>query len=821
MSIKSKLFLNMALMIIGILVIGGFSLTGMQFVKGKLSVLTEQSTPYQLKLIELQRSLQEHTSNLVKLVNSDTLKDFATTRADSDKTLTETKNLASELASFKAAEGAGTATISELASITTEIARTTEERLKAEEDGRAADAQMKTRLQETSRKLRELEAGMKKTQRGSMEQVSVSNAGVKVINQKVKNVQAASQALNDVKISILEIAAADNKSAVTIARSKYTVASRLVTQSNLVKAEAGKPIARELTEGINEVTKKVTDSQDGLLALKNSLLTTPSDDTKDRFKQGLAFVNQKLAQLTVAMGDAVEKASEDFSSEDKKFDSSLKGATSAGDVMSLTTELITVGAEVNRLIKEIFAAATVQELDAIRKELSRQFDISAAVQKRVSGNQGSQLRSAVASLLEIRGLLLAKDGVADKLQHVMTVKAKSLELNGKLKELVAKQREEGKKGATSAQAEQAKAVKAVNRIFATNITTVSIISLVVLVLGIVFSTLLARQITGPIKELTTLSEQFGDGNFSNRLDANRKDEFGQLALHFNSATAKLAEITQGLRRAIADLNVRAQELAKDSDALSAGAARQSSESTQAASAMAEMAQTIDDVARNAHTAASESGNALARATSGRDVVGRTVTGMEQIAASVRDAAVVIEALGDSSTKIGDIISTINDIADQTNLLALNAAIEAARAGEAGMGFAVVADEVRRLAQQTADATKEIATTIGQIQKDTERSVKAMRQGTDRVEEGITLAHEANQSLSAIVEASNQSVAVVNQIAVAAEEQSAVAGQVSHGVEQIAAITRDAEQASDNISTAATHLNELAGELDRMARWFKG
>ena len=132
MSIKTKLFLNMTLMIIGILVIGGFSLAGMQFVKGKLSVLTEQSTPYQLKLIELQRSLQEHTSSLVKLVNSSTLKDFSATKSDSDKTLAETKSLATELASFKAAEGAGTANIGELDSITAEIARTTEERLKAE-----------------------------------------------------------------------------------------------------------------------------------------------------------------------------------------------------------------------------------------------------------------------------------------------------------------------------------------------------------------------------------------------------------------------------------------------------------------------------------------------------------------------------------------------------------------------------------------------------------------------------------------------------------------------------------------------------------------
>ncbi|MDD2367183.1 MAG: methyl-accepting chemotaxis protein [Desulfuromonadaceae bacterium] len=654
-----------------------------------------------------------------------------------------------------------------------------------------------------------------------MEQVSISNAGVKVINQKVKNVQSASQALNDVKIAILEIAAADSKSAVTIARSKYTVASRLVTQSNLVKAEAGKSIARELTDGISEVTKKVTDSQEGLLALKSSLLTAVNDETRDKFKQGLAMVNQKLAQLTVAMGDAVEKAAEDFSAEDKKFDSSLKGASTAGDVMSLTTELISVGAEVNRLIKEIFAAGTTQELDAVRKELAQQFDITASVQKKISGSQGAQLKGAIASLLEIRGLLLSKDGAADKLQHVLTVKAKALELNGKLKDLVAKQREEGKKGATSAQAEQAKAVKAVNRIFATNITTVSVVSLVVLILGIVLSTLLARLITTPIKELTSISEKFGQGDFSQRLDESRKDEFGQLAVHFNAATTKLSDITRQLRSTISELNSGARELAHDSRMLSDGAARQSTESNQAASAMTEMAQTIDTVAHNAHTAADESGNALNLATSGREVVGRTVKGMEQIASSVRDAATVIEALGASSARIGDILGTISDIADQTNLLALNAAIEAARAGEAGMGFAVVADEVRKLAQQTAEATKEISDTIGSIQKDTERSVKAMRQGTVKVEEGITLAHEANQSLTAIVEASNQSVAVVNQIAVAAGEQSQVATQVSHSVEQIATITGDAEKSAGNISRAAERLNQLADELDRMASWFKG
>ena len=820
MSIKTKLFLNMALMIIGILIIGGFSLTGMQFVKSKLSVLTEQSTPYQLKLIEMQRSLQEHTSNLIKLVYTSNMKEFAASKSDADKTLAETKSLAAELSSFKASEGSGTSNMSELESITTDIARTTEERLQAEEEGRAADALMKSRLQDASRKLRELEAGMKKTQKGSMAQVSVSNAGVKVINQKVKNVQAAAQALNDVKIAILEIAAADTKSAVTIARSKYTVASRMVTQSNLVKAEAGKPIARELTEGINEVSKRVTDSQEGLLALKTAILTAPDDDNRAKFKQGMAFVNQKLGQLTVAMGDTVEKASEDFSSEDKKFDHSIKGATTAGDVMSLTTELITVGAEVNRLIKEIFAAATTQELDNIRKELSHQFDITFSVQKRISGSQGAQLRGAIASLQEIRGLLLSQDGAADKLQHVLTVKAKSLELNSKLKDLVATQREEGKRGATTAQAEQANAVKAVNRIFATNITTVSIVSIVVLILGIVFSTVLARLITTPIKELISMSEQFGNGDFRNKLDESRKDEFGDLARHFNQATMKLNEITGRLTGAIQELSGSAQQLSGTADVLKTGAHDQAEQTTQAVSAMGQMSSSISEVAHHALEASHASQNAQDTAAAGNHVVAQTVQSMESIAQSVKSNAEVVQELGRHSDEIGEIVGTIQDIADQTNLLALNAAIEAARAGEHGHGFAVVADEVRKLATRTTEETHHIAQVIREMQTNTARSVTAMQEGTKKVEEGQQRAEEAISSLKAIVQASSDAVVLVNQIAVSAEEQAAVSTEVTTSMQMINLITKQSETSVREIATASDRLSHLAVELEQMAAWFK-
>jgi len=821
MTIKGKLYLIMAVTVIGILAIGGSSLVGMNFVRGKLNVLTERSTPYQLKTIELQRAIQEHTSGLMKLAAAQTPAEFSAAKSEIEKSQEAVTGLAKELASFTGTSTAGG--VDQLAAITKDMIAVTESRLKAEEAGRKADQLMKQKLQQIAQKLRSLDSSMRKSQTGSMSQLSASNQGVKKITQKMRDVQNAGNALSEVKQSVLEIAAADGKTGVVVASSKFNVATRKLAGSDMVKAD---PVAaKPLMEGVTDVKDRVSGA-DGLIPQKNALLAAPDDEKRKKFTQTLAQTMQRMAQMTVVMGDIVEKAGDDFANEDSRFDASLKGADTASSILGVSSELIAEGSEISRLIRDIFTVSNPKELADTKAAMNAAFGRASALQAKVGGkksgkgNGAAAVGSVVASLNEVRGLLLAKDGVADTIDHLLTVKKQSADLSAKLREHVIAQREEGKKGMTTAQAEQEKAVKSVNAVFRTNIATVSILGLAVLAIGVLLSGLVLRSISKPISELSQMAERFGGGDFSGRLDDKRKDEFGALAVHFNAATAKLAEITQGLRRAIADLNMGAQELAHASGDLSTGASRQSSESTQAASAMTEMAQTIDDVAHNAHTAASESGNALARATTGREVVERTVTGMEHIAVSVRDAAIVIEALGNSSTKIGDIISTINDIADQTNLLALNAAIEAARAGEAGMGFAVVADEVRRLAQQTADATKEIAVTIGHIQKDTERSVTAMRQGTERVAEGITLAHEANDSLAAIVAASSQSVTVVNQIAVAAEEQSAVAGQVSHGVEQIAAITCDAEIAAENISKLATHLNELAGELDRMAAWFR-
>ena len=162
--------------------------------------------------------------------------------------------------------------------------------------------------------------------------------------------------------------------------------------------------------------------------------------------------------------------------------------------------------------------------------------------------------------------------------------------------------------------------------------------------------------------------------------------------------------------------------------------------------------------------------------------------MIKISEVVKQSAETVQALGKSSDQIGEIVQVIDDIADQTNLLALNAAIEAARAGEQGRGFAVVADEVRKLAERTTKATKEIATMIKQIQKDTNDAVESMQQGTAEVEVGKKLAEKAGSSLQEIIHGAEQVVDIVTQVAAASEEQSSAAEQISKNIESTHIVT---------------------------------
>jgi methyl-accepting chemotaxis protein len=186
--------------------------------------------------------------------------------------------------------------------------------------------------------------------------------------------------------------------------------------------------------------------------------------------------------------------------------------------------------------------------------------------------------------------------------------------------------------------------------------------------------------------------------------------------------------------------------------------------------------------------------------------------MREIADTVQESSRTVASLGERSTQIGTIISSIKEIAEQTNLLALNAAIEAARAGEQGRGFAVVADEVRKLAERTSSATREITEMIATIQSETGSAVSAMEKGMVQVQSGTSEAARSGESLRDILEQINAVATQVSQIAAAAEEQTVSTASISQNIETIKETIHVTSREAKTSATAANEMNAVAEEL---------
>lgn len=328
-----------------------------------------------------------------------------------------------------------------------------------------------------------------------------------------------------------------------------------------------------------------------------------------------------------------------------------------------------------------------------------------------------------------------------------------------------------------------------------------------------------------LQEIIDYFNDFANGDLSEKRIQGLQNNYQNLQDEFGDLVRTIISVRKNLHKTVSQVCLSSEQLAAASEEQTASSDQSSQASNQVAASIADVAKgaekqlnltntafdvvqqmsaSVQQVSANANDVAAQSTQAVDKAKFGNQSIEKAIEQMTNVEQTVSASSEVITKLGERSKEIGLIVDTIAGIARQTNLLALNAAIEAARAGEQGRGFAVVAEEVRKLAEQSQQATEQIANLIGEIQTDTDKAVVSMVDGTREVKLGSEIVNTAGNSFYEIAN-------LISKVSEQTQEISIGIGQIAANSETIVISVKEINELSKNATDEAQNVSAATEE----------
>jgi len=361
---------------------------------------------------------------------------------------------------------------------------------------------------------------------------------------------------------------------------------------------------------------------------------------------------------------------------------------------------------------------------------------------------------------------------------------------------------------------------------------------ILIILAIILSCavyfVVAKSIVRAIATSVSFAKRMSEGDFSQKLEVDRKDEVGELSSAMNTMIINLSQMVTEVIEGVDQLTTSSSQLSDISEDMHKNASSSSEKSNTVAAAAEEMSSNMVTVAAavevtstnvSSVASAAEEMTATIKAITENTESSRGITA--EAVEQAKNASKNVDELGLAAEGIGEVTQTIATISDKTNLLALNATIEAARAGEAGKGFAVVANEIKDLAQQTSAATLDIRQRIEGIQKSTTTTVQQIQQISviindvnDIVSSTATTIEEQNHATSEIASNISEASVGIQEVTKNVAQTSQASNEVAREIVKVSHSSSEIAESSSLVSTNSEKLSNLAVRLQKLTSRFK-
>jgi methyl-accepting chemotaxis protein len=322
--------------------------------------------------------------------------------------------------------------------------------------------------------------------------------------------------------------------------------------------------------------------------------------------------------------------------------------------------------------------------------------------------------------------------------------------------------------------------------------------------------LLYRAITRPLAAFRQFVAKVGEGDLTQLSVISSSDELGDLSQSLNRMVAGLKDVASQTRAVVEHLNSSTSEILASARQQAASTGEQAAAVQQTNVTMQELSQSGVQISERAKQVSTIAQTTSKASTAGMDAIQSTNRTMEAIRDQAEAVAQNVVTLSERTQAVGEIIATVNDLAEQAHLLSLNAAIEAAAAGEHGRTFSVVASEIKNLADRSKDATIQIRSLLGEIQKGINNSVMLTEEAVKRVESGKLQADVTARTIRELTEGVEQSVQAFQQIVAGTNQQQI-------GFEQVTLAIRDIGQASEQTAASVHQLEGASAHLTTLGQ----